>query len=47
MGVAAAALYKACLENDENRAQKDVVNAAGTSEVTLRKGLRDFEILFS
>ncbi|TFH13088.1 transcription initiation factor IIB [Candidatus Bathyarchaeota archaeon] len=47
MGVAAAALYMACLENDEKRAQKDVANAAGTTEVTLRNRLRDLEILFS
>lgn len=46
-GVAAAALYWACLENDEKRTQKDVAYAAGTTEVTLRNRLRDLEILFS
>jgi transcription initiation factor TFIIB len=39
-GVAAAALYLACLENKEKRTQKDVATAAGTSEVTLRNRVR-------
>ena len=39
-GVAAAALYLACLENKEKRTQKDVALAAGTSEVTLRNRVR-------
>ena len=43
-GMAAAALYMACLENDDKRIQKEIAAAAGTTEVTLRnrlKGLQD------
>ncbi len=43
-GLAAAALYMACIENDDKRIQKEVAAAAGTTEVTLRnrlKGLKD------
>lgn len=36
MGLAAAALYIACLENDEKRTQKDIAEAAGVTEVTVR-----------
>jgi transcription initiation factor TFIIB len=39
-GLAAAALYMACLKNDDRRIQKEVANAAGTTEVTLRNRLR-------
>lgn len=42
-GIAAAALYMACLENDDKRIQKDVAAAAGTTEVTLRNRLRGLE----
>ncbi|MDP2900117.1 MAG: TFIIB-type zinc ribbon-containing protein [Candidatus Bathyarchaeota archaeon] len=42
-GLAAAALYKACLENDDRRIQKEVALAAGTTEVTLRNRLRGLE----
>lgn len=44
-GLAAAALYKACIETDEKRIQKDVAEAAGTTEVTLRNRLRGIESL--
>ncbi len=43
-GLAAAALYMACLENDDKRIQKEVARAAGTTEVTLRNRLRGLEI---
>jgi len=39
-GLAAAALYMACIENDDKRIQKDIATAAGTTEVTLRNRLR-------
>jgi transcription initiation factor TFIIB len=39
-GLAAAALYMACLRSDDKRIQKDVAMAAGTTEVTLRNRLR-------
>jgi len=42
-GLAAAALYMACLENDDKRIQKEVALAAGTTEVTLRNRLRGLE----
>ncbi len=36
MGLAAAALYIACLKNDEKKTQKDIAEAAGVTEVTVR-----------
>ena len=46
-GIAAASLYKACLEKNDKRVQKDVAEAAGTTEVTLRNRLRGLETLFA
>ncbi len=43
MGLAAAALYVACVLEGENKTQKDVAEAAGVTEVTIRnryKGLK-------
>ncbi len=43
MGLAAAALYIACVTNGENKTQRDVAEAAGVTEVTIRnryKGLK-------
>ena len=45
-GIAAAALYMACKAQKEGCTQKDVSDAAGTTEVTLRNRLRDLEGLF-
>lgn len=42
-GIAAAAIYMSCIENDDKRTQKDVATAAGTTEVTLRNRLRGLE----
>ena len=42
-GIAAAALYMACLDKGDKRIQKDVAKAAGTTEVTLRNRLRGLE----
>jgi len=39
-GLAAAALYMACIENEDKRIQKEVAAAAGTTEVTLRNRLK-------
>src|SRR5665648_416606 len=36
MGLAAAALYIACLQNNEKITQKDIAEAAGVTEVTVR-----------
>ena len=44
MGLAAAALYLACVMMGENKTQKDIAQAAGVTEVTIRnryKGLKD------
>ena len=46
-GIAAASLYKACLEKGDKRVQKEVAEAAGTTEVTLRNRLRGIEALFA
>ena len=43
MGLAAAALYVACVTLGENKTQRDVAEAAGVTEVTIRnryKGLK-------
>lgn len=42
-GLSAAALYMACLENDEKRVQKLVASAAGTTEVTLRNRVKGLQ----
>jgi len=42
-GMAAAALYKACVANREKRIQKEIAAAAGTTEVTLRNRLNGLE----
>ncbi|MFW6116980.1 MAG: hypothetical protein ACOC6G_00160 [Thermoproteota archaeon] len=36
MGLAAAALYIACLQNSEKKTQKEIAEAAGVTEVTVR-----------
>jgi transcription initiation factor TFIIB len=36
MGLAAAALYIACLQHNERKTQKDIAEAAGVTEVTVR-----------
>jgi transcription initiation factor TFIIB len=36
MGLAAAALYIGCLQNNEKKTQKDIAEVAGVTEVTLR-----------
>ncbi len=44
MGLAAAALYIACVTCDEKRTQKMIADAAGVTEVTIRnryKGLKE------
>jgi transcription initiation factor TFIIB len=41
MGLAAAALYIACLQNTEKETQKDIAEAAGVTEVTVRNRYKD------
>ncbi len=43
MGIAAAALYIACISNGESKSQKEISIASGVTEVTIRNrcaGLR-------
>jgi transcription initiation factor TFIIB len=41
MGLAASVLYTSCLRNDENTTQKNVAEAAGVTEVTIRNRIKD------
>ena len=41
MGLAAAALYVACVTNGENKTQRDVAEAAGVTEVTIRNRYKE------
>ena len=43
MGLAAAALYIACLENGENRTQKVIADASGVTEVTVRNRYKELK----
>ncbi len=44
-GIAAAALYMACKTTDEKRTQKEIAEAAGSTEVTIRNRLKDLEMV--
>jgi transcription initiation factor TFIIB len=44
MGMAAAALYIACLQNNEKITQKDIAEAAGVTEVTVRNRYKALKI---
>jgi transcription initiation factor TFIIB len=41
MGMAATVLYISCLNAGEKKTQKDIAEAAGVSEVTIRKRFKD------
>ena len=43
MGLAAAALYIACLQHNEKKTQKDISEAAGVTEVTVRNRYKALE----
>ena len=43
MGMAAAALYLACVMNGERRTQKDIAKASGVTEVTIRNRYKDMK----
>ncbi len=43
MGMAAAALYLACVMNSERRTQKDIAQASGVTEVTIRNRYKDMK----
>jgi len=44
MGLAAAALYIACVQNNERMTQKDIAEAAGVTEVTVRNRYKALKI---
>jgi transcription initiation factor TFIIB len=41
MGLAASVLYTSCFRNDENTTQKNIAEAAGVTEVTIRNRVKD------
>jgi transcription initiation factor TFIIB len=43
MGLAATVLYMSCLKNGENKTQKDIADAAGVTEVTIRNRFKDLK----
>ena len=43
MGFAATVLYLSCLRNDEARTQKEIAEAAGVTEVTMRTRFKDLK----
>ena len=43
MGMAAAALYIACVMNGEKRTQKEIAQASGSTEVTIRNRYKDLQ----
>jgi transcription initiation factor TFIIB len=43
MGLAAAVLYMSCLKNGENKTQRDIADAAGVTEVTIRNRFKDLK----
>jgi transcription initiation factor TFIIB len=47
MGLAAAALYFACVKNDNNTSQKEIAGAADVSEVTIRNRLKGLHPVIS
>jgi transcription initiation factor TFIIB len=46
MGLAATVLYMACLTNDESKTQKEIADAAGVTEVTIRNRFKDLKTKF-
>jgi transcription initiation factor TFIIB len=43
MGLAATILYLSCLRSDEAVTQKDIAEAAGVTEVTIRNRIKDLK----
>jgi transcription initiation factor TFIIB len=43
MGLAATILYLSCLRNDEDVTQKNIAEAAGVTEVTIRNRIKDLK----
>jgi transcription initiation factor TFIIB len=46
MGLAATVLYISCLKNGENKTQKEIADAAGVTEVTIRNRFKDLKHRF-
>jgi len=46
MGLAATVLYLSCLSNNESITQRDIANAAGVTEVTIRNRFKDLKANF-
>ena len=46
MGLAATVLYISCLKNGENKTQKEIADAAGVTEVTIRNRFKDLKHKF-
>jgi len=44
MGLAASVLYLSCLSNNEHATQRDIAEAAGVTEVTIRNRVKDLKI---
>ncbi len=44
MGLAAAALYVSCVTNGENKTQREVAEAAGVTDVTIRNRYQGLKI---
>jgi transcription initiation factor TFIIB len=45
MGLAATVLYISCLKNGESKTQKDIAEAAGVTEVTVRNRFNELKTL--
>jgi transcription initiation factor TFIIB len=43
MGLAATVLYMSCLNNGESVTQKDIADASGVTEVTIRNRFKDLQ----
>jgi transcription initiation factor TFIIB len=43
MGLAATVLYMSCLKNGEDKTQRDIADAAGVTEVTIRNRFNDLK----
>ena len=43
MGLAATVLYISCLKNGENKTHRDIADAAGVTEVTLRNRFNELK----
>ena len=47
VALAATVLYLSCIRNSENRTQKDIADAAGVTEVTIRNRFKDLKAKYS